>query len=435
MFILAYSIYTAHQTVRHKGERHMKTFLAAIPFFDSDISVCAYRLNSRSGKKLLGMLDDEPSVSDAVSSPGLDLVKSLGVEPLTGGSPLFIDINEYHLLMRIPILLGIQPEQLVCVLPNSINSDAAVLERCRELEELGFNIAIDGLLDGHTKNPLFEIIDYLIIDIADFTLDNKFIETFKALAKLKKIVLSNIPDMDMFNTLAGIPNTLYSGDFFSHPITKGVTKISPLKINALALMNRINEEDFDLGDIANTIERDPSLSISLLRFINTIMPRKIESIRNSVTILGQKEVKRWATAAISIQLADDKPNEITKLSLIRARFAENLAGAFKMGVFAPGLFMMGLFSLLDIILDVPMEEAAKEVALDENVRAALVDKSGDFYHIMEFILAYEHANWDNIAIRMVKHDLDLDEITDAYVDALEWYKKLLEAIEGEEKAK
>ena len=410
----------------------MKTFIVAIPFFDSDMSVNAYRLNSRSGQTLLGMLVDEMSMSDAVLSPGLDLVQTLGVEPLTGGCPLYIDINEYHLLMRIPIVLNIPPELLVCVLSNSINPDAAVLEKCRELKELGFRIAVDGLLEGHTKNPLFELIDDIIVDTLDFTIDDKFKATINALAKLKKIVLSNIPDMELFDKLVGLPNTLYCGSFFSQPITKGVSKISPIKINALTLLKRINQEDFDLGDIADTIGRDPSLSISLLRFINTVMPRKIESIRNAVAILGQKEVKRWATAAISIQLADDKPNEITKLSLIRARFAENLSKAFKVGVFAPSLFMMGLFSLLDVILERPMEEAVKEVALDEAVREALVDKTGDFYYILEFIYAYEHANWDDIAIRMVKYDLDLEEITTAFVDALVWYKALLDAIEGDD---
>ena len=410
----------------------MNTFIVAIPFFDSDMSVLAYRLNSRSGKKLIGMMAEELSMSDAVLTPGLDLVKTLGVEPLTGGSPLYIDINEYHLLMRIPIVLGIPPEMLVCILSSRINPDDAVIKKCSELKELGFKIAMEGIPEGLTKNPLFEYVDTIIVDIRDFAQDEKFKTTMKAVAKLKQIVLSYIPDMDKFNALVGLPNTLYCGSFFSQPITKGVSKISPIKINALTLLRRINEEDFDLGDIADTIGRDPSLSISLLRFINTVMPRKIESIRNAVAILGQKEVKRWATAAISIQLAEDKPNEITKLSLIRARFAENLAKVFSVGVFAPSLFMMGLFSLLDVILERPMEEAAKEVALDDSVRAALVDKSGDFYYILEFIHAYEHANWDAIAIMMVKHNLILEEVTTAFVDALVWYKALLDAIAVEE---
>jgi EAL and modified HD-GYP domain-containing signal transduction protein len=164
------------------------------------------------------------------------------------------------------------------------------------------------------------------------------------------------------------------------------------------------------------------------------MPKKIESIRNAVAILGQKEVKRWSTTAISIQLADDKPNEISKLSLIRARFAENLAGAFEMGVQAQSLFMLGLFSLLDVILERPIKDAVKELALEEHVKTALVDKSGDLYKVLDFIYAYEHANWDEIAINIVKYDLDLDKVTGAFVDALEWYKSLLDAIESEEES-
>ena len=406
----------------------MKTLIVATPLFDSQMSVEAYRLNSRGGQKLLGMMDDYVTPWDAVLSPGLDLVKSLGVEPLAGDRPLFVDINEYHLLMGVPLSLGISPDKLVCVLPNSIRPDEHVIAKCRELKELGYVIAIDGFLEGHTGNPLFELIDCVIVDTHDYKPEKKFISAIEGLSSLKKVVLSDIPDMDKFDKLAGIPNTLYTGNFYNQPITKGKKEISPVKVNALTLLKQINVEDFDLSDIAGTIGRDPSLSISLLRFINTVMPRKISSIRNAVAILGQKEVKRWATAALSIQLAEDRPNELTKLSLIRARFAENLAKAFEMGVFAPSLFLMGLFSLLDVILEKPMELAAKEVALDESVREALVDKKGNFYKVLEFIFAYEHANWDSVAIKMVQNNLDLEDVTTAFIDALVWYKALLDAI-------
>ena len=410
----------------------MKTLIVATPLFDSNMSVEAYKLKSRSGQKLVGMMDDYISPWDAVLSPGLDLVKTLGVEPLTGGHPLFVDINEYHLLMRVPIDLGIVPELLVCVLSNKTKSDDAVMDKCRELKELGFRIAVDGLLDGHSKNPLFEYIDCFIIDTRDIKSDKALVDAVTTLSKVKQVVLTDIPDMEKFNMLSRISNTLFSGDFYNQPITKGKTEISPVKINALTLLNQINEEDFDLSDIAGTIERDPSLSISLLRFINTVMPRKINSIRNAVAILGQKEVKRWATAALSIQLAEDRPGEITKLSLIRARFAENLAKCFEMGMFAPGLFMMGLFSLLDVILEKPMEAAAKEVALDEQVKAALVDKSGDYFKVLDFMYAYERANWDAVAIKMVQNSLELEDVIAAFIDALVWYKALLDAIGEDE---
>jgi len=412
----------------------MKTLIVAIPFFDSNMSVEAYRLCSRGGQKLRGLMDDYTAPWDAVLSPGLDLVKTLGVEPLSGVCPLYVDINEYHLIMGVPMTLGIPPEKLVCVLPNNIRPDDTVLNKCRELKENGFSIAVDGFLEGHSGNPLFALIDCVIVDTHDFPADTRFINGINGLSMVKKVVLSNISDMEKFNKLVGISNTLYSGDFYNQPITKGKSEISPVKINALTLLRQINEEDFDLSDIAGTIERDPSLSISLLRFINTVIHHNIHSIRSAVAILGQIEVKRWATAALSIQLAEDRPGEITKLSLIRGRFAENLAKPFDMALFAPGLFLLGLFSLLDVILEKPMEDAVKEVALDEHVREALVNKSGDFFKVLDFIFAYEHANWDAVAIKMVQNDLDLEEITTAFIDALVWYKTLLDAIgdNGEE---
>lgn len=406
----------------------MNTFIVALPFFDAKMSVTAYRLYSRKGEKLLGMMVTDMSMSDAVMTPGLDLVKSLGVEPLTGGLPLFIDINDYHVLMRVPTSLDIPPELLVCVLPSSLKTDETTLERLRELKDLGFMLAVDGLPEGATKSPLFETVDYIILSVPENELSERFVATVKALSSLKKVILSDVSDMDTYSELSMIPGVLCCGSFFSQPITKGSGKIAPLKINAINLLNQINTEDFDLSDIADIIGQDPSLSISLLRFINTIMPRKIDSIRNAVAILGQKEVKRWAAAAISIRLSEDKPNEITKLSLIRARFAENLATAFEIGGLSQNLFMLGLFSLLDVILEMPIEKAVNEVALDENVKDALVNKSGDLYKVVEFIYAYEHARWDEIAILMVKYNLKLDEVTTAFVSALEWYKTLLDAI-------
>jgi EAL and modified HD-GYP domain-containing signal transduction protein len=94
--------------------------------------------------------------------------------------------------------------------------------------------------------------------------------------------------------------------------------------------------------------------------------------------------------------------------------------------------MMGLFSLLDVILEKPMEAAVKEVALDEQVRAALVDKAGDFYKVLDFIFAYEHANWEKVAIIVVQNNLELEDITAAFIEALVWYKTLLDAIGDEE---
>ena len=210
--------------------------------------------------------------------------------------------------------------------------------------------------------------------------------------------------------------------------------MSPLKANALRILKEVNEEDFELTDIGATIEKDPALSISLLRFINSPavgLRNKVESINNAVAILGQDAVRRWTTVTISISLSDDKPGEITKLSLVRAKFAENLAPLFGLGALSGSLFMTGLFSLLDTILDKTMEDAIKEVAVDDNVRASLVEQSGKLYPVIEFMYAYERADWNKVTITTIRNDINGAAVGQAFVDAMIWYHQLLGTIANE----
>jgi len=336
--------------------------------------------------------------------------------------------------MCVPENIKILASNLICMLPGNIEVSDAVLERCRRLKQLGYGIAIDALVDTKDKEALIDLVDWVNIDIKEAGV-KKVLAMIKILKNVNKgLIISNIADMEIYEEVAGYPPTMYTGGFYSSPIMEGETEISPIKINALALMNQINEEDFDLTTIAGTIERDPSLSISLLRFINNSGPgfsTKINSIRSAVAIMGQKEVKRWATAVLSVQLAADRPGEITRLSLIRARFAENLANTFEMGINAPSLFVAGLFSMLDIILQKPMSEAIKEIAVDEKVRHALVDGRGEYYKVLKLIFAYERANWDEVAIQLVQNNLNLDDIVNAFIEALVWYKQILNAIDDD----
>jgi EAL and modified HD-GYP domain-containing signal transduction protein len=165
--------------------------------------------------------------------------------------------------------------------------------------------------------------------------------------------------------------------------------------------------------------------------MNPDRSRKIDSIRNAVAILGQKEVKKWANVAISVGIAEDRPSEITRLSLIRAKFAENLASAFGMVDKSGSLFISGLFSLLDVILQLPLKRAIEEVAADGEIREALISKQGRSYEVLSLIFAYERADWHNASIFMVRNGVDIEDLTQSFLDTLYWLKQLLDAIDKE----
>ena len=406
----------------------MKTFIAAIPLFNSVMQVEAYRLRDKSCERILGTAHDFQSFGDALLTRNLDIVEQIGVDVFTGGKPLFVDLNQYQLLMDVPTNKNIPPNQLVCVLPDHIVRNDAVWEKCMALKELGYRLACEVTKPDILKDRLAVLFDYMLISYQHIGSS----AWLTKLSEFKHLVVSDIPDQEAFETISLVPKVLFTGSFYTRPITKGASQISPLKINALQLLNQVNEADTDLTMIARIIERDPAISISLLRFINSPavqVTRKITSIRNGVAILGQKEIKRWIMVAVSIALAEDRPNELARISLIRGKFAENLATAFELGALAPSLFMMGLFSLLDVILQKPMHEALQEIAVSERIRMALVERTGEFFEVLNLIFAYEHANWDQVSVMMIRNNLQPEKVIGAFIDALVWYRDLLEGIE------
>ena len=151
---------------------------------------------------------------------------------------------------------------------------------------------------------------------------------------------------------------------------------------------------------------------------------EITSIRHAAAMLGQKELRKWITTAVAKELCFDKPNEITRLSLLRAKFAENLATTFNLGMKSEELFLMGLFSVLDIILSKPMNEALAMVNVSKEISAALLDNTGDFFPVINFIRAYESADFNEINRLEIVDKLDVSRVYDAYKDSLKWYRDL-----------
>ena len=407
-------------------------FISTIPVFDSNLAVHAYQMMTQDGDKLLGSAEDHRMLGGELLAPAFELVKDIGVEPFAGSHDFFIGLSKYQLLIGMPMDLKIPPKNLVCVIDKDILNDNAAYAKMGILKRNGYRMALDGLPDAISLETAVAFFDFIQLS----SKSDNFSQELKAIRPYilnTKLLIKDIPDMAGFNKLAGVRTLLLSGDFYSQPITKGVAEISPLKINSLNLLKQINEESFDLIDAASTIKRDPALSISLLRFLNAMSPdrsRKIDSIRRAVAILGQKEVKKCATVAISIGIGEDRPSEITKLSLIRAKFAENLASAFNLEKNAGSLFIAGLFSLLDVILQKPMHEAIMEVAAEAEIIEALVNGKGRIHNVLSLILAYERADWHTASISMVRNGIDIEVLTQAFLDSLYWYRQLLDAIDN-----
>ncbi len=409
----------------------MNLFVVGLPLFTNDMAVEAYRLEYRSSTKLFGTALGYTALDGAMNSPGIETLNNVGIEPFTGGKPIFIDVSQYLLLAGVEKGCKIKHELVVCVLSKDIPMEPIYLEKCADLVARGFTIALDNVEHTRDTAPLFKLARYVIIDSAD----PEFMATLRLLRiqypKMKAVIMG-IKEKKKFEEIKIVPEAYFCGTFYNKPLTKGVTKVSPLKSNALNLLKMVSDEDFDLSDVSKVIGQDLALSISLLKFINSPavgIAAKVNSIKAAVALLGQKETRKWITAAVSIYIAQDSPNEITKLSLVRAQFAENLATTFELGIHAPSLFLMGLFSLLDVILEKPMEFAVDAISVNDLVKKALVSREGTLAPVLELIYSYEQADWKNVSYIIVMNNLKPERVYKAFEDSLLWYKKILEYLD------
>lgn len=403
--------------------------LTLIPFFDRNMSVSAYSLFTRKNNFLMNpSLLGSRQFDGAAYVDGLELIQELGTTTLSGGKPIFVSLNNISIFSSLesqcknanhaPILLIDQTFPPVCM----------YTDRIRELREFGYHFAIRNLPVHCYEDyaPILSQMDYILIDCQK-------IDAVKASFYFRKlypdicICASNIPDTETFGKLSPAETiSLFEGTFFRMPVTRGEHKVSPLKINYISLLNLIEEDDFDLTKAADIISQDTALIISLLRLANTrSFNSEITSVRVAVSMLGQKDLTRWIQTTVIEKLCSDKPNELMRLSLLRAKFAENLAPVFGMAMRSQELFLTGLFSILDIILDCSMEEALSMVRVSGKIRTALLEHTGSLAEVLHFIVKYESAEWQEVSRQLVLKNIEIPDVSHAWVSSLQWYAKLI----------
>ena len=403
--------------------------LTLIPFFDRNMSVSAYSLFTRKNNFLMNpSLLGSRQFDGAAYVDGLELIQELGTTTLSGGKPIFVSLNNISIFSSLESECKNTNHAPILLIDQTFPPVSMYTDRIRELREFGYHFAIRNLPVHCYEDyaPILSQMDYILIDCQK-------IDAVKASFYFRKlypdicICASNIPDMETFGKLSPAETiSLFEGTFFRMPVTRGEHKVSPLKINYISLLNLIEEDDFDLTKAADIISQDTALIISLLRLANTrSFNSEITSVRVAVSMLGQKDLTRWIQTTVIEKLCSDKPNELMRLSLLRAKFAENLAPVFGMAMRSQELFLTGLFSILDIILDCTMEEALSMVRVSGKIRAALLEHTGSLAEVLHFIVKYESAEWQEVSRQLVLKNIEIPDVSHAWVSSLQWYAKLI----------
>ena len=403
--------------------------LTLIPLFDEKMAVSAYSIFSQKDNYFLDPMMQGTRQNDGAGSvQGLQLIEEMGIETLSDDNDVFVPMTNISVFSDVENQCSAPHDRIVFLLDNTIPPVEMYIKRLKELKDMGYKLAISkvAVADFELYREIFKLLDYVLLNNRKIAIDKAKIYFGKLYPNIK-LVAGGIDSMETFEKLKATGGyQLYEGDFYRVPVTKGSNEVSPLKVNYIALMNAVNGENFEFAEVAEVIGRDPALTVSLLQMVNRMTVNSgISTIRHAAAMLGQRELKKWINAAVVKEMYSDKPSELTRLCLLRAKFAEYLASAFGMKTKQEELFLMGLFSVLDAILEKPMEEALEMVKVTGDISNALIKREGPLASILDLITQYEVANWQEVTRILLLADVGVAQINDCYMKSLHWYRDLM----------
>ena len=394
----------------------MFAFIARQPILDREKDVFAYELLFRDGKG--GAYPElEPEKAKYIAQH----FHPLGLDDISGEKQSFIHFNPDTLISRFPTSLN--PESVIVQLNEPNAPTPGLLEACTHIKDLGFKLAIDDPLMLSGKQDIFSLIDIVKVDVTrtNYDLIEKNIPRY--IDSNIKLVAEQVNTHEDFDSCRSLGFDFFQGYFFAMPEARIQRHLPASKMNLVDLMGESASSDFNLNRINQIIERDAALSFLLLKFINNpaINKRyKITSLKHALTYMGEVEIKKFIALLSLANLSDDKPLELIHMSLVRAKFFDLLSQQRGVHLNPPIGFLIGLFSLLDALLDQDMPDVLKQLPLTDEVNDALLGKSDEFNSYITLSRAFEGALWMNIIKQSKALDIDQKQLHMMYNQAIQW---------------
>jgi EAL and modified HD-GYP domain-containing signal transduction protein len=402
-------------------------YVARQPIFDRRKRIFGYELLFRDGTaNVFPNVNGDKASSELISSSLL----TIGLERLTGGKRAFVNFTEDLLVKKVPSLFS-KEVLVVEVLENVLPTECA-LSACRALNAVGYTIALDDFVYG---SPAMSFLPYASLVKMDFRSSDaeRVGQNVKDLSSYPvKFLAEKVETPDDFAQANNVGFNYFQGFFFSKPHTLKARDIASSKANMalLQIMAEANNAEFEYDRLETLIKKDVSLSYKLLRYINSAYfrrVREISSIRQAMVMLGEVGIRRFIALIAMAKLGELKPEELTRTSIVRARFCEQLSKTCPGGFQDSELFTMGLFSLIDAILDQTMGTVMKTLPLSESIKVALVRGEGELGGFIELVRHYEAGNWQGVLKTALGLGIDDKAIPSIYVDALGWADSLATA--------
>jgi c-di-GMP phosphodiesterase len=388
------------------------------PIADERHAVVGYELLFGGGR----VSTDSATDAKATSALLVDAFGDIGLDVLAGRHPAWMSIARNFLIEIGPP--PVRPDRAVLQIAAYAARDD-MLAVLQQLGRSGYTLALDDYDGRDDVDPLLGLCSIVKVGIGER--DDATLAAIVTQPKLHGalLVATQVNSVEDFDRCRALGFTYFQGDFFAKPRLIRHRGVGTGGISSLRALGELSAADASFDDLERIISSDVGLSLKLLRYVNSAffaLPRNIGSVREALTLLGTRTVRRWATV-MAMSAIPDAPHELVSIALHRARMCEMLAGS-ALPEERETLFTIGLFSVADALLDAPMEEVLESLPFSDEIRAALLRREGPKGDLLSAVLAYERGEFPSAPANPGV------SLAGAYRAALEWADEAHRAVTG-----
>lgn len=395
----------------------MDVYVARQAIFNINKKVIAYELLFRNSNI------NEFMTKENVN-PTLDVIRNsfsvIGLDKITGGKRAFINFDEE--LIKSRLIEAFPKEYIAIEILETVKPDFRVIQCCKSLKEKGYLIALD---DFEYTEEFDELIKYIDIIKVDFLI-TKGKERKEIINKIKNkniiFLAEKVETKEEFEEAVEYGYLYFQGYFFCKPVIISGKDISGYKFTYMNLIKELDKDNIDIKNIENLIKMDVSLSFKLLKAANSAhysMKRKITSISDAIMIIGINQLKRWIFIITLEHIGKNRIDELVKMSLLRACFGELLSNKMKSKISEFDAFLTGMFSLIDALMNIPIENILNDLPVSNDVKDALLGKDNLLSDLLNLITEYEKGNWNEVNGLIDKFELEEEYVSECYVEAIQ----------------
>jgi EAL and modified HD-GYP domain-containing signal transduction protein len=347
----------------------------------------------------------------------------MGLDVLCDGRRAFVNCTRDTLLKGLVMLLP-STTTVVEVL-ETVPADAEVVAACRSLKEAGYMIALDDYVANDPREALVEIADIIKVEML-LTTEAERTALIKRFGPWRcRMLAEKIETQGDFVRARDQGFVYFQGYFFRRPEMVKTRDLPAHQMHYLRMLQEVSRPELNLGELERLVKAEASVCYRLLRYLNSAIfgfQSEIHSVQHALSMMGERDVRRWVRLVAAVGAGQDKTSDLVLSALVRGRFGELLAPRVAHG--ESDLFLLGLLSLIDAMLEMPMAEVLEKIPLDHETKAVLLGQPSVLRPVFQLMLAHESGEWEPAAALSASLQLDPEDVAGYYWQAQQWGREV-----------